>query len=105
MNSVLFFIALYAGLLQLVAHLTVELYAPHLGKLPRYGLGVLSLLVPPSVLVGWDAALPFWLCALFSGLAVVGANWLGAVIRKQQNDKAELERLRMISHAETEKER
>lgn len=91
----LFLSALIAGLLQLVSHLTVQLYLPHLGKLPRYVLGTLCLMVPPSFVVGWDAALPFWVCAVVSGVAVVGANWLGDQIRKHQDQLAELERMKL----------
>ena len=95
----LFLFAIVSGLLQLVSHLTVELYFPRLGKLPRYVIGTLCLMIPPSFAVGWVRALPFWFCVIASGLAVIGANWLGYEIREHQDKLAELERLRM--YAET----
>lgn len=100
----LFLAAMFSGLIQLSVHLAVELYIPRLGKLPRYVLGTLGCLIPATVLAGWQVAQVFWMCAIASGLAVVGANQARDAIRLHQDRLAELERLRMSLHAETEKE-
>lgn len=95
--------ALVAGLLQLVAHLAVVMYFPHLDMVPRYVLGTLGLLVPPSVylaLTGEGAAvLVFWACAGSSGLAVIGARKMGAKITEMRDKLDKLERYEQTEKA------
>jgi hypothetical protein len=73
------------------------------------------LLLPPSMLYGWDVALPFWVCALASGVAVGGAMVTEEQIARLRDMADELARLKLQSgdsykllhgvlHATSEKE-
>lgn len=98
---------LFSGLLQLTAHLIVLMYCPKLDMVPRYIIGTLGLLLPPSVFLlltgSADALLPIWMCAGASGVAVIGARVVGAKFTDLQNKLDELERYRVLD-GKTEKE-
>jgi len=100
--------ALFSGLLQLVTHLAVLMYHPGMRAVPRYVLGTLGLLLPPTILLAvWaDAAaiLLVWACATASGLAVMGARAIGEKLISHRDEKNELERLRMLLDAKAQEE-
>lgn len=87
----LFLSAFISGLLQLVSHLAVKLYFPQLPLIPRYVIGTVCLLLPPTLAVGWDAAQIFWGCAFVSGIAVVCAYSIGDRINAWRDARDELE--------------
>lgn len=111
----LYLSALISGLLQLVSHLATKLYFPQLPLIPRYVIGTVCLLLPPTLVAGWEAAQPFWLSAAASGLAVLVAYWAGDRINEARDRKDELERVKLretdlrklidgIRHAKVEEE-
>ena len=103
----IFITALFSGLYQLTAHLIVLMYAPKLDIIPRYIIGTLGLLLPPSVFLALtghaDSLIVMWACAVSSGAAVIGARTLGKKVTDLRDQLDELQRLRAL-HGETEKE-
>ncbi len=103
----IFITALFSGLYQLTVHLIVLMYAPKLDVIPRYIIGTLGLLLPPSIFPAMtghaDTLFVMWACAVSSGAAVIGARSIGAKIMDLRNQLDELQRLRAL-HGETEKE-
>lgn len=99
--------AIFSGLYQLTSHLIVLMYAPKLDLIPRYIIGTLGLLLPPSVFLALtghaDSLFVMWACAVSSGLAVIGARAIGAKINHLRDQLDELQRLRAL-HGETQKE-
>src|SRR5690349_24553908 len=89
----LFLSALISGLLQLISHLAVRLYFPQLSLVPRYVIGTVCVLLPPTFVLGWQAALPFWFCAVVSGICVALSYWTGDRINDWRDRQDALERM------------
>jgi len=93
-------VALLAGLLQLVIHALTLLYLPHMGRVTRYTLGTLAMMLPASVLLvvwgDWVALLVYWLSIGASGAAVLGGYKLRAVwqVTTEQREAQEREHAR-----------
>jgi hypothetical protein len=94
----LFLSLLVSALLQLVSHLVTVMWFPHTKPIPRYVMGIIGVLTPPSVAVvlagsqGWDVVLHFWTCAASSGLAVVGVRRFGERLTEHRDKMNALER-------------
>lgn len=104
----LLIIGFVSGLLQLVSHLAVLMYFPKTGRLPRYVMGTLGLLLPPTVWMlkqghGFEV-LALWVCAGFSGAAVLSAYQIGNAITSHQDKIDHYERLKVMIDAKTDEE-
>lgn len=95
----LFLVVLLSGLLQLVSHLATKLYAPRMPVIPRYVIGTLCLLIPPTMFYGLVDALPFWACAVASGVAVIGATKAGEWIEHYRDLQSEHEIAKVLPGA------
>ena len=100
--------AFVSALLQLVFHLAVAMYFPHLGRINRYVLGTLGLLLPVSAYLalngGADHLLVIWACAGASGIAVTGAYRIGDEITRHRNERDAGDRMRALLDAQTQEE-
>jgi len=94
--------SLFSGLYQLACHLLVVMWFPQLKAVPRYVIGTLGVMMPPTVSVvvfdlsGWLAVLVFWLSVASSGLSVIGIRKFEHNYQKLLDDKNELERYRTL---------
>ena len=70
--------ALFSSLLMLAAHALTLLYWPKMDMVPRYVIGTLAMLVPPSVYLGLSgeflALSVIWASVVMSGLTVIVAK-------------------------------
>jgi hypothetical protein len=95
----LFISLLFSALLQLVLHLATVMWFPQTKPIPRYTMGTVGILAPPSVAVvlagsqGWDAVVHFWTCAVSSGIVVWTARRFGEKITEYRDKMNKLERL------------
>lgn len=99
-------LALVSALFQLSVHFAVRLFFPSLGKLPRYALGTLGMLLPPSLAMAlageWYWLFAVWACALSSGLCVIGAQNFGDRLTEHRDRMDKLERFEKVIVGKTQ---